>query len=385
MAADARLSSRGRGLSSLAQRDAVRAPSRRSIPFGPAARVDRQPVRQGLQRGQRGRWPRQHRASAGSRRTSCGCTRRWATRFSGTRLPGSSPRLDRRSLSQNARTFALLNMALSDAGVAVMDTKYHYNFWRPETAIRGGRQRWKRENRPGCVVCALHHRAVFPQLPVRTRDHELRRSRGARAHLRPARSFHHRVDSSRPGRDPQVHEAQGDHLRHRRCPRLRRHSLPVRPGGRRGAGTSGRAPTCIATASGPRGAARATTKTSGRELAAIVSLTSTTAQRRDRRERRSLSDDLCELRALSVETSRWRLDASDERRMAYARTIPWRAEPKLTAGRLEEAARWMGGEPPGPSTDGRQRQTRNARRGLGRVKLVSPPSDIRCGFRTREV
>lgn len=43
----------------------------------------------------------------------------------------------RSSLSQNARTLALLNMALSDAGVAVMDTKYHYNFWRPETAIHG--------------------------------------------------------------------------------------------------------------------------------------------------------------------------------------------------------------------------------------------------------
>jgi hypothetical protein len=43
----------------------------------------------------------------------------------------------RRSLSQNSRTFALLNMALSDGGVAVMDTKYHYNFWRPETSIVG--------------------------------------------------------------------------------------------------------------------------------------------------------------------------------------------------------------------------------------------------------
>jgi len=39
------------------------------------------------------------------------------------------------SLSENARTFALLNIALSDAGVAVLETKYHYNFWRPETAI----------------------------------------------------------------------------------------------------------------------------------------------------------------------------------------------------------------------------------------------------------
>jgi hypothetical protein len=41
-----------------------------------------------------------------------------------------------RTLSQNARTFALLNMALSDGLVAVMQTKYHYTFWRPETAIQ---------------------------------------------------------------------------------------------------------------------------------------------------------------------------------------------------------------------------------------------------------
>jgi hypothetical protein len=42
------------------------------------------------------------------------------------------------SLSQNARLFALLNMAISDGLVAVMETKYHYAFWRPETAIRAG-------------------------------------------------------------------------------------------------------------------------------------------------------------------------------------------------------------------------------------------------------
>jgi hypothetical protein len=41
-----------------------------------------------------------------------------------------------KSLSENARIFALLNMAMSDGAVATFDTKYHYNFWRPETAIR---------------------------------------------------------------------------------------------------------------------------------------------------------------------------------------------------------------------------------------------------------
>jgi hypothetical protein len=40
------------------------------------------------------------------------------------------------SLAFNARLFALLNMAISDGAVAVMDTKYEYVFWRPETAIR---------------------------------------------------------------------------------------------------------------------------------------------------------------------------------------------------------------------------------------------------------
>jgi hypothetical protein len=42
------------------------------------------------------------------------------------------------SLSENARIFALLNMAISDALVTVMETKYYYTFWRPETAIPAG-------------------------------------------------------------------------------------------------------------------------------------------------------------------------------------------------------------------------------------------------------
>ena len=40
-----------------------------------------------------------------------------------------------RSLSENARDFALINMAISDAAVATFYNKYLYNFWRPETAI----------------------------------------------------------------------------------------------------------------------------------------------------------------------------------------------------------------------------------------------------------
>jgi hypothetical protein len=44
----------------------------------------------------------------------------------------------RLSLAENARLFALLNVALSDALIACWDGKYRYIFWRPITAIRAG-------------------------------------------------------------------------------------------------------------------------------------------------------------------------------------------------------------------------------------------------------
>jgi membrane-associated phospholipid phosphatase len=40
------------------------------------------------------------------------------------------------SLVENARLFALLNLTEADAAIAVWDTKYVYNFWRPVTAIQ---------------------------------------------------------------------------------------------------------------------------------------------------------------------------------------------------------------------------------------------------------
>jgi membrane-associated phospholipid phosphatase len=43
-----------------------------------------------------------------------------------------------RSLSDNARALALINMAMSDSLVASFLNKYHFNFWRPETAIHAG-------------------------------------------------------------------------------------------------------------------------------------------------------------------------------------------------------------------------------------------------------
>jgi PAP2 superfamily len=43
-----------------------------------------------------------------------------------------------REVTQNARLFAAVTQATDDALIAVFDAKYHYNFWRPITAIRNG-------------------------------------------------------------------------------------------------------------------------------------------------------------------------------------------------------------------------------------------------------
>jgi hypothetical protein len=37
---------------------------------------------------------------------------------------------------EHARLFALLNMALADGNIGTAETKYHYNYWRPQTAMQ---------------------------------------------------------------------------------------------------------------------------------------------------------------------------------------------------------------------------------------------------------
>jgi hypothetical protein len=41
-------------------------------------------------------------------------------------------------LWENARLFGLLNLALADGYIAMVDSKNHYNYWRPVTAIQTG-------------------------------------------------------------------------------------------------------------------------------------------------------------------------------------------------------------------------------------------------------
>jgi hypothetical protein len=68
-------------------------------------------------------------------------------RFWATALPdvhigvlSSLARAPGRELTRNARLFAAATGALNDTEIAVFEAKYHYNFWRPITAIRNGDQ-----------------------------------------------------------------------------------------------------------------------------------------------------------------------------------------------------------------------------------------------------
>jgi hypothetical protein len=69
------------------------------------------------------------------------------------------------SLSDNARAFALLNMAISDSLVASFFNKYHCNFWRPETAIRNGDTDGNRRPDPDPSYVPFILTPCFPSYP----------------------------------------------------------------------------------------------------------------------------------------------------------------------------------------------------------------------------
>jgi hypothetical protein len=71
----------------------------------------------------------------------------------------------RRSLSANARTLALLNMAISDGLVSSFETKYFYSFWRPVTAIRAGDTDGNPHTSPDTAFLPFIATPAFPSYP----------------------------------------------------------------------------------------------------------------------------------------------------------------------------------------------------------------------------
>ncbi|HSL21780.1 MAG TPA: vanadium-dependent haloperoxidase [Vicinamibacterales bacterium] len=69
------------------------------------------------------------------------------------------------TLTENARALALLNMAINDALVASFATKYHYNYWRPETAIRAGDADDNPRTDPDASFATFIPTPCFPSYP----------------------------------------------------------------------------------------------------------------------------------------------------------------------------------------------------------------------------
>ena len=73
-------------------------------------------------------------------------------------MPGRTP-------AQNARLFAAATQALDDALIAVFDAKYHYNFWRPVTAVRNGDLDGNAATERDAAWTAFHDAPMHPEYP----------------------------------------------------------------------------------------------------------------------------------------------------------------------------------------------------------------------------
>ena len=98
-----------------------------------------------------------------------------------TRAVSSSQRLD---LWQQARLFGLLNLSMADGYVASFDTKYHYNYWRPVTAIQNADADGNRRTSGDSDWTPLVTYAPDPRLRLGARCRGRHRIAGAEALLR---------------------------------------------------------------------------------------------------------------------------------------------------------------------------------------------------------
>lgn len=70
-----------------------------------------------------------------------------------------------KTLSENARIFALLQIGIFDSCVAVFESKYHYDLWRPVTAIRAGHTDHNDDTAPDPDWTAFVYTPPFPSYP----------------------------------------------------------------------------------------------------------------------------------------------------------------------------------------------------------------------------
>ena len=160
-----------------AQRHAVRARGRDAVPARPAGRAHVAGVRRGSQRDQGARRRRSHHAECPycradrDRAVLAGeLTAEW-NRIA--RTLATEQRLDS---WESARLYGLLNLALADGYIATFDTKYHYLYWRPVSAIHAADSDGNPATSADPTWTPLRDDAAHPRLRLRPRG----RRRGSR-------------------------------------------------------------------------------------------------------------------------------------------------------------------------------------------------------------
>src|ERR1700761_6912909 len=102
-----------------------------------------------------------------------------------------------RSMSENARALALVNMAINDSLVASFFNKYYYNFWRPETAIRAGDTDGNRKTDPDPNFVPFIVTPCFPSYPSNHGSASSGGGRGPETSLWRCRAFDYAVKPRR--------------------------------------------------------------------------------------------------------------------------------------------------------------------------------------------
>ena len=118
-----------------------------------------------------------------------------------------------RSLSENARALALINMAISDSLVASFFNKYHYIFWRPETAIHAGDTDGNPKTDADLSFLPFILTPCFPSYPS---NHGSGSNGGAEVLSRLYGEGGHLMTITNPGAPhrPAIQLVQADHRRH---------------------------------------------------------------------------------------------------------------------------------------------------------------------------
>jgi hypothetical protein len=70
-----------------------------------------------------------------------------------------------KTLSENARIFALLHMAMADGLISSMESKFYYEYWRPVTAIRAGDTDGNKKTEPDADWLSLIDTPSHPSYP----------------------------------------------------------------------------------------------------------------------------------------------------------------------------------------------------------------------------